>query len=297
MSSVQKLILNPFQISFLKMLKSLRFFILTVFILSGCSKDNLPEFNRLETLRVVTLISSQPEVNPGDTVTITPVVSDVRATSLKYSVSVCLDPGVSVGAEPTCEGSLSQIILATDVALVQPTLAESWTGLADTFNVSIPSEAIIFAGRSTLERYNGVSYLLQYTLSNDLGEKVKAIKRIVVSETSKTSKNLNPVTSDILANGVSLVTLTPGSTVELTTNLTASSAEAYFLQSATGLENHNENLVTTWFVTDGTTKFYRSEGLSSNSYEVSGPPAGRSSYILAVTKDDRGGVSVVKKKF
>jgi len=273
--------------------------ILFFFLLSGCGKDNLPEFNHLEGLRVLAFKLSAPEVSPGDTVTVTPIISDIRATSLTYTARVCLDPGVSYGATPSCVGNVSAVTLADQQTLTLPGANENWTGLADSLTVQIPASAVIFEGRSSIEQFNGVSYLLEYILSNDLGETVRSIKRIVVSDSAKTSKNSNPITADILANGVSMTSLSWSSPVNLTTDLSLTSAETYSSKNSSGeLGTAVEQLVTTWFVTDGETKYYRSEGLEADEYTApSAAPVGRSVYILAITHDDRGGVSLVKKKF
>lgn len=275
------------------------FFCLTTVFLSGCGKDNLPEFNHLEGLRVLAFKMSAPEVSPGDTVTVTPIISDISATSLTYTARVCVDPGVSFGATPSCVGNASSVTLADQQSLTLPGVNESWTGLADSLTVQVPASNVIFAGRSLVEQFNGVGYLLEYILSNDRGETVRSIKRIIVSESSKTSKNLNPNTTDIFANGVSMTALSWSSPVNLNTDLALTSAETYTIKNSSGeLVTAVEQLVTTWFVTDGETKYYRSEGFDADEYIApSAAPVGRSVYILAITHDDRGGVSLVKKKF
>ncbi len=269
------------------------------FLLFSCEKDNLPEFNRLEGLRVLALKADAPEVNPGASVTITPIVSDILANSLTYSVTVCLDPGLSYGAQPTCEGNPSKVVLATSLASALPGAAENWTGFADSFTVNVPSDALMFAGRSTAETYNGVNYLVIYTLANDRGESVTSFKRIVVSESAKTSKNTNPVTTQVFADGAALTTMNWGSKFNLSTDLSFLSAESYVVKNVK-MESlaKTENLTTTWFVTDGETKYFRSAGTDSNEFNAPGQaPVGRSFYLLAVSRDDRGGVSLVKKKF
>lgn len=271
----------------------------TFVMLTACQKDNLPQFNRLEGLRILAFQTNTPEVSPGATVTLNPVISDIHATSLNYSISACLDPGLSYGANPTCEGSASKVVIAANAALTLPGSGESWTGLADSFSVSVPTDAIIFAGRTQAEMFNGVNYLVIYSLTNNLGEQITAIKRILVSESAKTSKNQNPVTSQIFADGVAMTGLSYGAKVALSTDLVFASAEAFTAKNAK-LESfaRTEKLVTTWFVTDGETKYYRSSGTDSNLFtqpDVS--PVGRSFYMLAITHDDRGGVSLVKKKF
>jgi len=272
--------------------------LISLFLFS-CEKDNLPEFNRLEGLRVLSLRANTPEVNPGTAVTITPIVSDIHATSLSYSISVCLDPGLGYGAQPTCEGNPSKVVIATNASATLPGAGENWTGNADAFVVNVPNDTIMFAGKTSYETFNGVNYLVVYTLTNDLGQSVTAIKRIVVSETAKTSKNTNPVTTQVFADGAPLTVMNWGTKFNLSTDVSLVSAENYSLQN-TKSETlaRTEKLTTTWFVTDGDAKFFRSSGTDSNEFNAPGQaPVGRSFYILAVTYDDRGGVSLVKKKF
>lgn len=271
----------------------------TTLFLMGCEKDNLPEFNRLEGLRVLAFQANTPEVSPGSSVTITPIISDITATSLSFSVSACLDLGLSYGAEPTCEGSASKVTIAINTALTLPGAGESWTGFADSFSVTIPNDTVIFAGKSAAEKYNGVNYIITYTLTNNLGQSLTAVKRILVSETAKTAKNNNPVTAQIFANGAAFATMTLGIKQNLSTDLTSASAENYITKDAQLNETARaEKLTTTWFVTDGETKYYRSSGTDVNQYTSPGASAiGRSMYVMAITHDNRGGVSLVKKKF
>ncbi|MBC7741547.1 MAG: hypothetical protein H7061_05090 [Bdellovibrionaceae bacterium] len=271
---------------------------LTLTILCACGKSNLPDFNKLEKLRILAFQTPTPEVNPGATVTLNPIISDINATAMTHSASACIDPGVSYGAEPTCVGNPTQVIVATNVALSLPGAAESWTGLANAFNVTVPIQAVIFAGRTAAEQFNGVSYLVEYTLTNNLGQTERAIKRIIVSIASKTAKNQNPNATNIFANGAALTTLALGSEFVVTTDLTIASAEGYNLQNSLGSSSaYTETLTTTWFTTDGKTKYFRSSGVDSNTFTApDAAPAGRSIYLMAVTRDDRGGVNLVKKK-
>lgn len=272
--------------------------VLSLFVFS-CEKDNLPEFNRLESLRVLNLQANTPEVNPGAAVTITPIVSDIHATSLNFSVTACLDPGLSYGAQPTCEGNPSKVVIANSTALTLPGVGESWTGAADTFVVNVPNDTVMFAGRSAAEIFNGVNYLVIYTLTNNSGQSVTAFKRIVVSETAKTAKNTNPVTTQVFADGAPLNAMNWGARFNLSTDLSMASAENYVVKNAK-LESFAkvEDLTTTWFITDGEAKYFRSAGTDSNEFNAPGQaPVGRSFYLIAVSRDDRGGVSFVKKKF
>ncbi len=273
--------------------------LLLLLLLTGCSKPNLPEFNRLENIRILAFQTNTPEVSPGDSVTIKPIISDITATSLSFSASACMDLGISHGASATCQGNPSQIVLFTNKALSLPGVGESWTGIADSFNVVVPTAPIIFMNHQPYEIYNGVNYLIEYTMTNNQGSSVTAIKRILVSDSAKTSKNTNPTTNTIYADGLPMNSLVLGVKSTLSTDLTVSSSETYILKNS-NLESlsQTEKLTTTWFVSDGETKYYRSSGVDTNVFTAPGTsPVGRSFYLLVVTRDDRGGVSLIKKKF
>jgi hypothetical protein len=282
--------------------RALAFILLTfqLLILSSCTKDNLKKFNRLESLRVLAFSTTTPEVNPGDTVTLSPIISDIHGTTLSYSVTTCLDAGIAYGAEPTCKNHPEKQVIANKVSLTLPGVSNQWTGLADSFSVVVPPSEIVFANKSAIEKYNGVAYLVEYILENKLGESVKAIKRILVSDSvTKTQKNQNPVVTEILSNAVALNSLVYGSKSNLTTNLDlAISAESYSIQTETGLQSQNEKLTTTWFVTDGEMKYFRTSGTDSNEWTTPAEiPSGRSVFLIAIARDDRGGLVSVIKKF
>jgi hypothetical protein len=279
-------------------MKNLFLIITCNIILLSCSKNELPKFNEINSLRVIALTTPAPEVNASDSVTITPVISDINSTTaLTDSVFTCVDLGVAYGVTPTCDGNPTKIVVHTNRTLTLPGLGDNWTGSADTFNVTVPAALIIFYGRSAQEQFNGVNYLVEYILSNSTGEVLKSFRRLVVS--TKTPKNLNPVVTDILSDGVSMTALPIGVKSNLTSDLTTASAETYQVQDFNGLQTSVAELLSiTWMITDGETKYFRSDVGASNVY--TGPPSapvGRSSYVFAIARDNRGGVSVVRKKF
>lgn len=272
--------------------------LMSLFIFS-CSQDDLPDFNKVDSPRVLALMADKPEANPGDLITITPVISDLAATTgVQDSLQVCIDLGIAYGASSSCEKNPTKVVIHSLRTLTLPGVGENWTGAGNTASFTLPLDAVIFNQRSNQDKYNGVNYIVEYTLHSPSGVNTTAIKRIAVTESTKTSKNLNPTFSDILADNVSMVNLPVGGIVNLTNNLTNASAETYSIMDAQGvLKNYTEELTVTWFITDGETKYYRS--LVGGGNEYTGPsaaPVGRSAYILAVARDDRGGVIVVKRK-
>ncbi len=280
-------------------MKAIVLFLILCGVFAGCNNDQLPEFTKIDKLRIIALEVNNPEVNPGDTVTVTPWVSDINETAaLTDTVSVCVDPGLAYGANPSCDASPTKVDIRINQALTI-TGANS-TGSANTFNVTIPVDLIIFAGRTDQEKYNGVSYLIHYKLKNSTGTEISAIRRIVVSEPSKTPKNTNPVISTILADGAPIAALPiAGAKVQLSTDLGLGSTETFQSKNVDGsLVVESELVAVTWMFTDGEAKKFRTEAGSVN--EFTGPstaPVGRSAHIFAVARDNRAGVKVIKVQF
>ena len=78
----------------------------------SCNDNKLPEFTKIDKLRIIALEVNNPEVNPGDTVTVTPWVSDINETAaLTDTVTVCVDPGLAYGANPSCDASPTKLDL------------------------------------------------------------------------------------------------------------------------------------------------------------------------------------------
>ncbi|MFZ4405386.1 MAG: hypothetical protein ACOYOK_14905, partial [Pseudobdellovibrionaceae bacterium] len=177
-------------------------------LLVACSKDTFPKYVALGDLRILAIKVSAPEVNPGATVTLTPYLSDIGGDgNLQYSWQACVDPGVGLGAEPTCDGN-STATSVTSGTINTLNSANTYTATANTFAVTVPSTILV--GRATVDSYNGVNYIVLYSVTNSTGTTVKSFKRIVVSLSSKTSKNSNPSLSQILSSGVAVSTLAAG---------------------------------------------------------------------------------------
>lgn len=259
---------------------------LILFLNSSCMDSDLPEYVKLDKLRILALEVDQPEVAAGSAVTVTPYISAVGATfPLSYTAKFCLDPSFGFGSEPTCEG------------LAGPTSSGTINSISDnvgavaTVGVTVPASGVIFAGRSSQDQFNGIAYLMIYTVSDSSGQQVRGFRRIIVS--SKPTKNTNPVISNFLVNGSATATY-PTSVSNLSLSLTPASTESYQEQLTDGSQvTRTETLQTTWFITSGEVKFFRTLGSDSTEYTPASPvPSGAS--IIAVTRDGRGGIDVVK---
>ncbi|MGK5087060.1 hypothetical protein WDW86_05840 [Bdellovibrionota bacterium FG-2] len=257
--------------------------------LLGCAKNDLPDYNVLGGLRVLAMKAAAPEVAPGDTTTVTPVVSDIAGAGreLTYVAVGCPDPGVSLGAKPSCLGNPMRVELGG--GSFTPT-APSFTQVAPAFTVAVP--VALLEMRSTLDQFNGVAYLMTYDISTSSGESVSAYKRLIVSDAvSRPVKNSNPTLSGVLAGGGGLTALPAAKTALKVDAALTSGVESYdVLTSSGGSKTLQETLITTWFLSDGTVNHFRTVGADEVSYtppEVL--PTAHSVVLVAVIRDGRGG--------
>ncbi len=279
-------------------------FLLSLFlgVFSGCGENKLPKYIELRDLRVLGLIAEPPEVDAGGVTTITPVLSDIgETTSLTYEAIGCLDPGVSVGAEASCVGAPSAVSLSSGILNSgNMTQTRGFTGTATSFSVTVPASSVIFALRRGQDQFNGISYLVTYQVTNTAGLTVKSFKRLVVSTRESSAKNKNPITSDILGDGLAFTSVLPlGQPISIAPSFGLVGAESYVVQLADGTQSsRTEELLTTWFITDGELKVFRTTGADSNILTTPGAqPIARDAFLLALTRDGRGGLSVIKKCF
>lgn len=281
----------------MKTISVILIFFLCLFFVS-CMDSKLPKYVELNELRVLSLIADKPEANPGETVTITPIISDINETSsLTFEAFGCIDPGVALGAQPTCAGNPTSLSLATNTITAgsNADMAQNFTGAGPTFSAIVPMDAIIFNQRSEIDKYNGVGYLIEYKISNTRGQSVSTIKRILVSNKSSGDKNLNPVIDQLQSNGVGLGNNDYPLNAMFTINVlfNASSFQVYTQKKEDGSsESQSEDLTTTWFITDGSLKFFRSSNQETNEYTApASVPTTRKSFLISISRDSRGGVA------
>jgi len=260
---------------------------------SGCMDGDFKKYVELGELRILGIVASQPEVSPGDSVTLTPWISDINnAGTLNFSWVACVDPGVSRGAEPSCLGNPTATPPQTGTVSTL-NAGNTFSDAADSLSVTIP--ATVLLGRSTIDQWNGIAYLVVYTVSSSAGAQVTAVKRLIVSDPAKTTKNQNPVVTDVLADGAPFTSLSVGRKYTLSSTLSA--AEAYQVRRQDGVAvDRVETLQSTWFYTDGETQFYRTLNTDANTYETpSAFPATRNSFLILSVRDGRGGQALLKK--
>jgi hypothetical protein len=278
-------------------------------LLTGCASGTLPDYNVLGGLRVLAMIADTPEVDPtgGPTVHITPVVSDLNlGRTLSWAATGCIDPGVGYGAPPSCANVPGATSLGSGAVGPLDAAKHTTTGAAPPVTVTIPPT--ILTGHTPVDQYNGVAYLVVYTLtatdSAGATQTVTAFKRIIASTPSKTPKNTNPTLSDVTTGSQSLSAylsalafpVAAGTSAVLGPAFGAGSAESYSqMNSDQTLSPVTEQLTTTWFISDGSITFYRTQNTDTNTWQ---PPqtqpttsAGqaRSVVLVVVTRDGRGG--------
>ncbi|MCB0309370.1 MAG: hypothetical protein KDD48_08360 [Bdellovibrionales bacterium] len=262
----------------------------------ACSSDDLPESFRLGGFRVLGIVASQPEVNPDDTVILTPILSDLggEGRAIMFSAKACVDPGVGFGAEPTCDENPTRVELASS-QLATGLVAPNYTGLlTSTVSVTVPASSIVFDQRSTSEQFNGINYLVVMQFEPDGQEVVRAFKRIVVS--TKTIKNQNPTfdSSQLFSMG-NPVTSLPSETMAINIDLSSAAIENYDEQTETQeIVAKTETLETFWYISDGDLSPIITEAENETTYTPpSVLPDSHDVLIVAITRDGRGGLATL----
>ena len=282
------------------------FIIVVCVTLSGCMDSSLRKYSKLETLRAVALIADSPDIAAGSTPTLTAWVADPLGggRALKVRAVGCVDPGIAFGADPSCEGNATKREIVAETALAWPNSddAADYAGpVTPTVTLSASDTTAILTGRSAIDKFNGVAYIVIYEIwSTDGAARVTMFKRIVVSDKSASAgqtRNANPTLSDLLGGGASITTF-PSAAVELSAQIGAGSAESYKAMSTDGsLVDRVEQIATSWFITDGDVKFFRTTGSDSTLYSPpSARPTGRNAVLIGVARDGRGGESAIKRR-
>ncbi|NDG85945.1 MAG: hypothetical protein EBX52_13030, partial [Proteobacteria bacterium] len=259
-------------------MRSLRLRVLTAFALAltlqlspACSKSSMPKYSTLQSLRVIALTLDHPEVefNPAlqtftpSTIQLTPVISDLYGAgrSLTYRLYHCLDPGVGLGAVPTCTGNPTKTDVGT-VAIPLPSddySAPNYTGAMTPVSIDLSlisaSAKAVYAARfsalSSAQRYNGYAVLVFFEIfpTGDESKKETFFKRLILSDSSKAAKNQNPSGLDFQVSGVSMTAL-PAAETGVDAFVPASQLESYSSMNADGsLQSQTESIETTWFLT------------------------------------------------
>jgi hypothetical protein len=270
-----------------------------ILVMTGCGRNDLPKYQTLGDLRILTIVVNNPEVNPGDTVTFTPVLSDLNGNgrTIDFAVQACVDPGITNGADPTCP-TPDPASIQTGTVTIPAGASQTYTGPVASFSMTMPDAATMFAGRTAADQYNGVIYLVQYNISVPNGPAINSFLRVFVSTPSKTLKNQNPSIASVDLNDSPAADAIPMPTVASNFRVIspASSSETYQVMQFDGsFLTRTEEMLNTWFVSDGEFDYSRTVGSTENKWTPPGSkPANRGMVILVVTRDGRGG-SAFKK--
>ncbi len=254
--------------------------------LLSCGDDGFKKYEKLEEFRVLGIVADTPEVNDTNAVvTLTPIVSDIsnQGREVTVTINACVDPGVSRGADVSCEGGkLTQDVVynSGNAVDLNATLgATLYTGAMPNVSLTLPSE--ILAEKTVFEQYNGVDYLVIFDFKFGGESLVKSIKRIRIS--SRPIKNSNPVLGTV--GGLSLSSSEQVLEVE-----NSSSKETFDFYSLSGnLEQKDEVMYLTWFTSSGeinNSQVYVNEN-SELSFDSSLPSE---AVVVVLLRDGRGGV-------
>jgi hypothetical protein len=157
--------------------------------------------------------------------------------------------------------------------------------------ITIPST--IFSGRSSVDQYNGINYLVTMRFSTPDGQSIKSFKRL--RATTRTTKNQNPTLGNILHNSSAFTTYPETGTFSLSSY---SSKENFTFQDRNGnFSTLSEENSVSWYVSDGEVNFSSADPSASVKF-TSPVAANRESelVVVAVIRDARGGMSIEIKK-
>lgn len=275
--------------------------IAAIFALAGCGSNNFPSYTQLGDLRVLAIQASSPEVAPGSSSNLTVLLSDINGggRTITETVTACTDPGIGYGAVPTCVGA-SDLLSLTPTSNTFTLSSPAYTQALTSLSVTVPST--ILSQRSTVDQFNGVSYIVEFTFTASNGaSSVTAFKRIVAStkNTYNYAFNSNPSITDILTASSASVTTLSAANGTLYPNILSSSQEIFPVMASDGsISSYQETLTTTWFASDGGFNVQRTQNTDGNGYGApTALPSGHSVVLVAVTRDGRDGESYVIKSF
>lgn len=263
-------------------------YLILLLLCAACGGADFQKVERLESFRVLGISTSQSEVSPGDTVNdIRVFFSDVNGgRAISGTTVACIDPGIALGAKVNCDHDPSRV---TGVYNINTSTEDQsgglFTGLAVTqASITVPSQ--IFVGRSAKEQSNGVGYIVIFNFDVD-GKQVTAFKRIVA--TTRPVKNTNP-SGSILLNGAPIAAF-PNKEDKLL--LSSNSAETYDYENVDGfVEAKTEEIQVAWYITSG--KLTKPKTFANEETEYQDDRAAGKFTLVAVIRDERGGISFVK---
>jgi hypothetical protein len=253
----------------------------------SCGEDSFKKVEKVQSFRVLGIIADLPEVAPGATVNLSPIISDIKGTdpTITGRFVACIDPGISRGALVNCDHDAAAV--SGNYNIIFATLlpnADARTGLSDPLSITVPST--ILTGRSSRDEFNGVGYIVIFNFTVS-GKSYTSFKRIVA--TNRAILNANPVAANIMINGLAN-TVAPINGDKLTLS-SGSAPEIYEVINVDGVqESLTEDYQIAWYTDQGT--FTQSKVSIDEITEYEGNSA--SHLTLALLRDERGGLDFLK---
>lgn len=264
-------------------------------ILSACNVPDFQEFSELGELRMMGIVADKPEIDGTRTddvqVVLTPYLSDILGAGREFKVSVvsCLDPGLSRGARPRCLKP-KLVPYPNNNTFDTRVLAENnYTGAMDAVTITIANPAELIAARAAQSRYNGINYLVIFTLTRG-ATSLTAVKAISIA--GRENLNRNPeIEKIVLDEELASSTLKP---IAIDVSFTpAGQQENYTEMSVDGsIDSLTESYVITWFYRRASITPARILFGQQSKYQSS--PFAHT--VVAVVKDRRGGTAVKVKQ-
>lgn len=258
--------------------------------LVGCGGDGFPKVEALSEFRILAVVASAPEVAPGGSASVVLYVSDPKGAgrTVTGTYDICLDPGISFGATPSCAGvpGATSGSYSIDFSTDSDLAANFYTGsTATAVTVTVP--ATILSGRDSRAQFNGVAMIIVFTFVVD-GKTVTAFRRI--SATNRGSLNANPAAPTALLNGGAFASVPrKGQSLSL---LGVGDEETYSYRTVDGsTETRQESYEVAWFTSSG--ELDRAKVGIRDSVKFKKGPSATGPYVsVAVVRDERGGVAV-----
>lgn len=267
------------------------FYLLFFILFSSCGDDTFRKVESLDGFRILGVYSPTPEVAPNTAVTLQLYVSDTKGGGREIigTTTSCIDPGIALGAKVNCDHDPSALIQSYTIDTRLADLpANLYTGFSGSVNVTVPNSILL--GRSGREQFNGVGFITIFNFEVD-GKDISVFKRIVA--TNRGSLNVNPAGSAILLDG-SAITYFPNDDSKL--SVTTSAPESYnYLNVDGSTEFRSEKYQIAWYVSEG--EFDRPKAGIDEIVKYRGDGATGPSLVIAIIRDERGGLDIVRKYF
>lgn len=242
------------------------------------------------------IVADTPQINgtsfsPDATINLTPWISYPKGNggNINIAGSVCLDPGVGLGAKPKCDNP-DLVFDDFDVDYDTGLLTEDnfYTGAMTTtipITITAAQKLLIDENSTATQRKNGIDLLVVMTISAGKN-KLKTFRRI--SYTSRTDLNTNPSFDAIVkSDGTSLTSL-PKNDKKLKLKNISDEENFVFINADGESISFTEEFLITWFVYRGDVFPSRTTVKDKLTYE---PPSSGNDIIVAVIRDGRGGVA------